>query len=117
MWKGTSAARHFPASLSDLSCRGHQLGNTLSTLRTYFDLGARYVTLTHTCNNALAECVFGLHVSNRVAANGNARFQLVRNARHADSRTLGWTLAFRSHRRQGDEPTRHGAFSLHSLLS
>lgn len=34
---------------------GHQLGSTLSTLRTYYDLGARYVTLTHTCHNALAE--------------------------------------------------------------
>ncbi len=34
---------------------GHQLGNTLATLRTYYDLGARYVTLSHTCNNALAD--------------------------------------------------------------
>ncbi|KAM0756415.1 hypothetical protein T439DRAFT_321112 [Meredithblackwellia eburnea MCA 4105] len=34
---------------------GHQLGNTLSALRTYYSLGARYVTLTHTCHNAIAD--------------------------------------------------------------
>ncbi|KAK4703372.1 membrane dipeptidase, partial [Phenoliferia sp. Uapishka_3] len=34
---------------------GHQLGNSLSSLRTYYALGARYLTLTHTCHNALAD--------------------------------------------------------------
>lgn len=29
---------------------GHSLGNSLGVLRTYYDLGIRYVTLTHTCN-------------------------------------------------------------------
>jgi membrane dipeptidase len=34
---------------------GHQLGTTLATIRLYYELGVRYITLTHTCNNALAE--------------------------------------------------------------
>lgn len=29
---------------------GHSLGNSLSVLRIYYDLGIRYLTLTHTCN-------------------------------------------------------------------
>ncbi|KAK9899448.1 hypothetical protein P389DRAFT_48660 [Cystobasidium minutum MCA 4210] len=32
----------------------HQLGNSLSTLRQYYELGVRYITLSHTCNNAFA---------------------------------------------------------------
>lgn len=31
---------------------GHQTGNSLGALRQLFDLGARYVTLTHNCDNA-----------------------------------------------------------------
>lgn len=34
---------------------GHLLGNSLGTLRTYYALGARYLTLTHTCHNAFAD--------------------------------------------------------------
>ncbi|BGP12612.1 hypothetical protein JCM10213_008748 [Rhodosporidiobolus nylandii] len=34
---------------------GHQLGTSLSTLRAYYALGARYVTLTHTCNSPYAD--------------------------------------------------------------
>ncbi|KAI5481439.1 glycerone kinase [Pseudohyphozyma bogoriensis] len=33
----------------------HQLGSSLASIRTYFALGVRYITLSHTCHNALAD--------------------------------------------------------------
>ncbi|KAK2792009.1 hypothetical protein FQN52_004115 [Onygenales sp. PD_12] len=33
---------------------GHQVGNSLGALRTLYDLGARYMTITHDCDNAWA---------------------------------------------------------------
>lgn len=33
----------------------HMLGNSLAPLRIYYELGARYLTLTHTCNTIFAD--------------------------------------------------------------
>ncbi|KAK2752450.1 hypothetical protein FQN54_008112 [Arachnomyces sp. PD_36] len=33
---------------------GHQIGNSLAALRQVFDLGVRYITVTHNCDNAFA---------------------------------------------------------------
>ncbi|KAH0543525.1 hypothetical protein FGG08_002193 [Glutinoglossum americanum] len=42
--------------ISPLGIEGlHQIGNSFSTLRSYYGLGVRYATLTHNCHNAYAD--------------------------------------------------------------
>ncbi|KAI9046467.1 hypothetical protein LZ554_009216 [Drepanopeziza brunnea f. sp. 'monogermtubi'] len=42
--------------ISPLAIEGlHQIGNSLSNLRNYYALGARYATLTHNCHNIYAD--------------------------------------------------------------
>ena len=38
---------------------GHSINNSLSTLRMMYQLGARYMTLTHACNTEWADCAQG----------------------------------------------------------
>lgn len=35
---------------------GHSIGTSLSVLRMFYQLGARYLTVTHTCNTPWADC-------------------------------------------------------------
>ncbi|KAK0652040.1 membrane dipeptidase-domain-containing protein [Cercophora newfieldiana] len=51
-----SSFHHHNQLISPLGIEGlHQIGNSASTLRRYFDLGVRYATLTHNCGNRFAD--------------------------------------------------------------
>lgn len=55
---GTTALSAFKNGqiISPIAIEGlHQIGNSFSNLRTYYDLGVRYATLTHNCHNVYAD--------------------------------------------------------------
>jgi membrane dipeptidase len=49
---------------------GHQINNSLAVLRQYYDLGARYMTLTHTSNTAWADSATDAPVHHGLTAFG-----------------------------------------------
>jgi membrane dipeptidase len=44
---------------------GHQTGNSLGALRLFYEMGARYMTITHNCDNAFAMAWTSLATSKR----------------------------------------------------
>ena len=51
---------------------GHQINNSLATLRQMYELGARYMTLTHSLNNAWADSATDAPAHNGLTAFGRA---------------------------------------------
>jgi membrane dipeptidase len=51
---------------------GHQIGESMAALRQYYTLGARYMTLTHSRNNALADAATENPVFNGLSPFGRA---------------------------------------------
>ncbi|GME52134.1 Peptidase M19 renal dipeptidase [Neofusicoccum parvum] len=55
--------------ISPLSIEGlHQIGNSIPTLRTYYDLGVRYATLTWNCHNIYADAALVVDAQSRTVA-------------------------------------------------
>lgn len=78
---------------------GHQINNSLGTLRQMYDLGARYMTLTHSMNTAWADAATDMPVHNGLTAFGRAvvsemnRLGMLVDLSHVSSKTMQDALA------------------------
>ncbi len=77
---------------------GHQIGNSLAALRQFYDLGARYMTLTHSTNTAWADSATeapahnGLTPFGRVVVGEMNRLGLLVDLSHVSPKTMKDTL-------------------------
>jgi membrane dipeptidase len=73
---------------------GHQIGNSLSALRQFYDLGARYMTLTHSMNTAWADAATdapahnGLTPFGRVVVTEMNRLGMLVDLSHVSPKTM-----------------------------
>ena len=73
---------------------GHQIGNSLAALRQFYDLGARYMTLTHATNTAWADSATeapahnGLTAFGRVVVTEMNRLGMLVDLSHVSPKTM-----------------------------
>jgi membrane dipeptidase len=73
---------------------GHQIGNSLAALRQFYDLGARYMTLTHSTNTAWADAATeapahnGLTPFGRVVVGEMNRLGMLVDLSHVSPKTM-----------------------------
>jgi membrane dipeptidase len=73
---------------------GHQIGNSLAALRQFYDLGARYMTLTHSMNTAWADSATeapahnGLTAFGRVVVGEMNRLGMLVDLSHVSAKTM-----------------------------
>jgi membrane dipeptidase len=73
---------------------GHQIGNSLAALRQFYDLGARYMTLTHSTNTAWADSATeapahnGLTAFGRVVVGEMNRLGMLVDLSHVSPKTM-----------------------------
>jgi len=73
---------------------GHQIGNSLAVLRQFYDLGARYMTLTHSMNTAWADSATeapahnGLTAFGRVVVGEMNRLGMLVDLSHVSAKTM-----------------------------
>ena len=78
---------------------GHQINNSLATLRQMYELGARYMTLTHAINTAWADSAtdapvhHGLTAFGRAVVNEMNRLGMLVDLSHVSSETMKAALA------------------------
>lgn len=78
---------------------GHQINNSLGTLRQFYELGARYMTLTHSSNTAWADSATDVPVHHGLTAFGRAvvtemnRLGMLVDLSHVSPETMKAALA------------------------